>query len=196
MKTQVKVVKADGSIEQYLHTKVLGTVNHALAGAEVYDLEMAEQLTEAVTYYLYHQLGKKLVSSCEIFSMVTAVLASTGYEDAAEYLITSHHRRKVNRSRIEVVPMSVTDLAVARQICEGNGEILRHRWDKSRIVTDLVKKHGIDLHTARTVASLVEEKILQTGLSTIPTSLIEQLVWTDAAAVLNCQNNFQQAATA
>ena len=30
IRTQLKVIKADGSVEEYLHTKVMGSINNAL----------------------------------------------------------------------------------------------------------------------------------------------------------------------
>ena len=41
---QLKVIKADGSSEQYLHTKVIGAVSNALAQADYSDIRLAELL--------------------------------------------------------------------------------------------------------------------------------------------------------
>ena len=53
MQTQLKVKKQDGAIEEYLHTKVMGTISNALASVGEADTFIAEQLAEVVTYYLY-----------------------------------------------------------------------------------------------------------------------------------------------
>ena len=55
MQMQLKVRKEDGSIEEYLHTKVMGTISNALATVGEADIFVAEQLAEVVTYYLYQQ---------------------------------------------------------------------------------------------------------------------------------------------
>jgi hypothetical protein len=52
MDKQLRVVKADGSTEAYLHTKVLGTVNNALTAAGQGDMTLAEHLAEVVTFHL------------------------------------------------------------------------------------------------------------------------------------------------
>ena len=65
------------------------------------------------------------------------------------------------------------------------------RWDKSRIVEDLVTKHDVDRQTARTIASMVEQKIFSMGITLIPASLIKQLVLGDAAAVLRAEQQLQ-----
>ena len=46
---QLKVKKADGSKELYLHTKVLGALAAGLADAGHLEAGVAEQLAEAVT---------------------------------------------------------------------------------------------------------------------------------------------------
>jgi hypothetical protein len=51
--------------------------------------------------------------------------------------------------------------------------------------------YGINRQTARTIASLVEEKVLKIGIRMIPASLIKQLVLGDAAAVLQAQQQLQ-----
>ena len=50
---QIRVIKTDGNTEPYLHTKVLGTFHHALAMADNAPLFAADQMAEAVTFYLY-----------------------------------------------------------------------------------------------------------------------------------------------
>jgi len=90
MNMQLKVVKTDGTVEQYLHTKVIGTISNALALVEQSDVNIAEHLAEVVTYFLYHKQKRRRVTSDEIFSIIKAVLTATNYEDAAVAL--SEHR--------------------------------------------------------------------------------------------------------
>jgi len=40
---QLKVIKADGTLEEYLHTKVIGTINNALASVDESNVFAAEQ---------------------------------------------------------------------------------------------------------------------------------------------------------
>ena len=86
MQTQLKIIKADGSAEEYLHTKVIGAINNALGGIDEPDIYMAEQFAEVVTYYLYHQQNCRSVTSREIFSIIKAVLTTTGYADLERLL--------------------------------------------------------------------------------------------------------------
>jgi transcriptional regulator NrdR family protein len=191
MQTQLKVIKADGGLEEYLHTKVLGTISNALGSVGQADIDVAEQLAEVVTYYLYNGENRRSVTSSEIFSVIKAILAATNYEDAAISLSEHHFERKLKRSRIEVVWVDVQELTDAELLVRGEELGNRCRWDKSRIVGDLVTKYDISRQTARTIASMVEEKIFNIGITLVPASLIKQLVLGDAAALLRAQRQLQ-----
>jgi transcriptional regulator NrdR family protein len=181
---QLKVIKADGSTEEYLHTKVLGTISNALGAVDEGDVFVAEEFSEVVTYYLYHKQEKQKVSSGEIFAMVKAVLTGTGHEAAALALSEHHCLRRLGRARTEVVSLDIEELSDAERLWGDDAEDSRSRWDKSRIAVDLIAKHGLARQAARTIAGLVEEKVLAMGLTQIPASLIRQIVLGDTAAVV------------
>ena len=188
---QLKVIKTDGGVEQYLHTKIIGSISNALSETGRPDIAVAEELSEVVTYFLYNRKNRRTVTSSEILSIIKAVLTATKYEDAAAALSERHFERKIKRSRIEVVSIDVEELADAELLCRNEKTNHRSRWDKSRIVKGLVEKHGVSKQTARTIASMVEEKIFNMGLTQVPSSLIKQLVLGDTAAVLRAQRQLQ-----
>jgi hypothetical protein len=167
---QLKVIKVDGGIEEYLHTKIIGTISNALAGSGHDSMFVAEQLAEAITYYLYNNNSGGAVGSGEIYSMIQAMLSTTGYDDAALVLNNYHYTRELMRHRIEVV--------------NADG---RTSWNKSQIVHDLVSRHDMQRQTARTIASMVEEKVLRIGLGRVPTSLIRELVEIESEAILEAE---------
>ena len=191
MQTQLKVIKADGSLEEYSHTKVIGTINNALGKIEQTDIYFAEQLAEVETYFLYHRQNNRSITSSEIFSIIKAVLTATGYEDAAIGLSEHHFERKLKRSRTEVVSIDIQKLTDAELLVEAEGTNSRCRWDKSRIIKDLVTKYELCQPTARAIASMVEEKIFNLGINLVPSSLIKQLVLGDTATVLRAQQQLQ-----
>ena len=191
MKIQLKVVKANGTIEEYFHTKVIGTIGNAFGLVGQPDISVAEELAEAVTYFLYRRQNRRSVTSDEIFSIIKAVLAATRYEEAAAALSEHRYQRRLKRSRIEVVSVDVQELADAERLSETPGPGDRDPWDKSRIVEDLVAKHNICRQTTRTIASMVEQKIFAMGLTLVPASLVKQLVLGDTAAVLRAERQLQ-----
>lgn len=193
MRTQLKVIKADGSLEEYSHTKVIGTINNALCKIGQADVYIAEQLAEVVTYFLYHRQNRRTAPSSEIFSIIKAVLSAVNYDEAAIGLTEYHFQRRLKRSRTEVVPIDIQELTDAEQLTDTETIDNRCRWDKSRIVEDLVIKYNLTTSTARTIASMVEEKIFNMGINLVPSSLIKQLVLGDTATVLRAQEQLQTA---
>jgi len=191
MQTQLKVIKEDGSIEEYLHTKVMGTISNALASIDQADMYLAEQLAEVVTYYLYHRQDRRDATSSEIFSIIKAVLTATGHEEAAIALSEYHFERRVKRSRIQVASVDVRELMDAELLARADDTDGKCRWDKSIIVRGLAAKHGIPQQTARTIASMVEEKVFRMGVTVVPASLVKQIVLGDAAAILRAQEQLQ-----
>ncbi len=180
---QLKVIKADGSVERYLHTKVIGTFSNALASVDQPNIFAAEQFADAVTFHLYRKRDAVIVTSEEIHLMVQAVLAATGYQNASCALNGHHLNRRLKRNRIEVIDDDENDAdRTDAAIC---------RWDKSRIVNDLMQKNALDRHIARAIASAVEEKVLNMGITRIRHSLIRVLVQTDTETMLNAQKQLQ-----
>lgn len=185
----LKVIKSDGSIEGYLHTKIVGTINNAMSSAGQADITVAQELAEAVTYFLHQKNNSRFAAASEIFSIIEAVLAATGYEEAAAALSEHHFMRKLRRSRIEVVSADVQDLTDAQAICSAAAE--KTRWNKSKIVEDLITEYDVPRPTARVIASMVEEKVFDMGATLVPASLVKQLVLNNAAAVLHAQRQLQ-----
>jgi hypothetical protein len=188
---RVTVVKSDGTREEYFHTKVVGTIANALGATGQADIAVAEELAEAVTFFLHHSGKHRSASTSEILSIIETALAGTGYVQEAIALSEHHFERKLRRSRVEVVSGKPGGLADAEHLYKDNTRQVKSRWDKSRIVEDLVGRQGLDRPTARTIASMVEEKVFNMGLSVVPAGLVEQLVLNDAAAILNAQQQLQ-----
>jgi transcriptional regulator NrdR family protein len=187
MNKQLQVIKADGTTEEYLHTKVIGTINNALAAAGRPDMTMAEDLAEVVTYYLYRQPQQRQVGSNEILAMIKAVLVSTGHETAAAALGDHVLDRRLKRARTEVLAIDVQDFHDVENLSRTRDTPQRLPWDKAKIVYDLTVESGLSRQTARAIAALVEERIFKMGMSRVPRSLIKQLVLGEAAAMLRAQ---------
>lgn len=191
MNKQLHVVKADGTTEEYLHTKVIGTINNALSAAGRPDIAMAEDLAEVVTYYLYKKQDQRQVSSGEILAMIKAVLTSTGHEAAAVALGEHAIGRRLRRARTEVLAVNVQDFRDVEELHRLRQSPQRMPWDKSRIVCDLTTEAGMSRQTARAVASVVEERVFNMGMTLVPRSLVKQLVLGEAAAMLRAQKELQ-----
>ncbi len=190
---KLTVLKTDGTKEPYLHTKVMGSIANALGTAGQSDITAAGELAEAVTFFLYRNATNRAISTSEILSVIEAVLAGTGFDEAAVALSEHHFERKLKRCRIEVVRGRAGELSEVDDHHTDHSEQLKSRWNKSRIVEYLLTKHNLSRQIARTIASMVEEKVFSMGMPVVPAGLVEQLVLNDAAAVLRAQNQMQTA---
>lgn len=191
MRKQLQVLKIDGTTEEYIHTKVVGTINNALTAAGGPDMMMAEDLAEVVTFYLYRKQDQREVSSSEILSMIKAVLVSTGFEPAAAALGEHAIERRLNRARTEILAVEVRDFADVERLGRTRQSPERIPWDKARIIDELTLESGLSRQIARVVAAMVEERIFRMGMTQVPQSLLRQLVLGEAATVLRAHRELQ-----
>jgi hypothetical protein len=188
---QLKVIKADGTEEGYLHTKVLATLVNAFAEPAENNTSVARELAEAVTFYLYSKYGRNKITSSEILSITQAVLSSTGHNDAAANLAEHHYRRSLLRARVEITKSDIQKISDAVKRQQGSAVQPTSCWNKSKIINDLVTECNLDSATARTVASMVEEKILASGFRCMPSAFIRFLVLLQTQAILSAQQQLQ-----
>lgn len=186
---QLAVIKADGTQEEYLHTKVMACLVNSFGCVDEGYVSAASELAETVTFYLYNQHNDDSISSGEIFSIILAVLSSTGYGFAAENLSTHNQRRNLLRTRIEVTKFNTESDGF--EFC---GET--YCWNKSKIVHDLQIECKLDVATARMIASMVEEKIINSGIRNFTTDFIKFLVISQTQAIISAQQQLKISAKA
>ncbi len=170
-------MKSDATIEKYKHTKVLASLNHALVLIDQPNVFAAEQFADAITYYFYRDKHASIISTDDIHLMILSVLNATGYGNAAQALTDHRLERRLKRNRLEVTNPH------ARA-----PHNIPHRWDKSRIVQDLVYSRGIEMDLARAIAAGVEEKVLNMELSEVSTDLVNEVVKAETAAMLRAKD--------
>jgi len=181
---QVRVIKADGSKESYLHTKIIRTLSRVIDIDFEGSICLAEELAEALTYYIYSYTKTDLIYSYNIHSMLLAMITDTGYENYGSALQEHHINRVALRKRIEVVTID-DPFEAGIGFCDPNER--SSRWNKSIIVNCLESIYGLEHYIARTIAGEVEGKVLHLGTYKISRSLIKQLVISEASAMLNAQ---------
>ncbi len=171
---QIRVLKADGQTEPYLHTKVLGTFHHALTAVGDAPLFAADQMAEAVTFYLYRQKESGQIAADAIHLMIESVLSATGFANAADAL--NHYRltRRLKRRRIEV-------------LADPDDHEPTAEWNKSRLAASLSRNGDIDALTARAIAAAVEEKVIAMNITRLRKSLLRQLIAGDVESYLDAR---------
>jgi hypothetical protein len=193
---QLRVIKADGTEEEYLHTKVIATFINAFAVPAEKNTAIAQQLAEAVTFYLYNKHGSNKIASNEISSIIKAVLSSTGFDNAADFLAEHHQRRNLLRARVQVVKVDMEKISPDTPLLQIDRCGPADPWNKSKIIDNLVNKHNLQPDMARTVASLVEEKILNSGFRLVPAGFIRFLAIWQAQTILSAQQQVNTCQTA
>ncbi len=186
---QLKVIKADGTEEGYLHTKVLAAFVNAFA--QPADTSVARELAEAVTFYLYGKYGSNKITSNAILSIIQAVLSSTGHDVAAVNLAEYHYKRDLLRTRLKVIKSDIKKFSDAVRLRRSTAIQPEDCWNKSKIINDLITEYNLDRTTARTVASMVEEKILAAGFRCVPADFIRFLVLFQTQAIFSAQQQLQ-----
>ncbi|MDD5134389.1 MAG: hypothetical protein PHP01_03135 [Phycisphaerae bacterium] len=188
---QLKVVKADGTQEEYLHTKVIASFVNALAEPGRDSIALACELAETVTFYLYNRPASNSITSNEIFSMILAALLSTGYGCAAENLAAHHQRRNLLRARVEVIKFDAKKYPANSMPQQFENPDLADGWNKSKIIKDLRAEYKLDAASARMIASMVEEKILNSSLCSLTADFVKFLVISQTQAVLSAQQQLK-----
>jgi transcriptional regulator NrdR family protein len=184
---QLRVIKADDTEEEYLHTKVIATFINAFGAPSEKNTATAQQLAEAVTFYLYNKHGSHKITSSEISSIIKAVLTSTGFDNAADFLSEHHQRRNLLRARVQVIKVDMEKISPDTPLRQIDRCGPADPWNKSKIIHNLVNKYNLQPAMARTVASLVEEKILNSGFRLVPTGFIRFLVLWQMQTILSAQ---------
>jgi hypothetical protein len=170
------VTKSDGSIEVYLHTKVMCSIAAALGESGNCREGLTDYLAEAVTEYVLRRYSCATIGTDEIHAMIEVVLSETGYVEAALCLHNHRLTRGIKRSRIEVVYNHRSDRGGSGDNDAGFESYTVRPWNKSVIVQALGGESELPRGVARTVAGAVEEKVLLMGCRRVRSSLIRELV--------------------
>ncbi len=174
-----QIRKRDGRIMPYDQVKIADAIWKAAQAVGSGERFVAEELAGAVTDYLDRHFEGDTPGIEDIQDIVEKVLMETGQARTAKAYILYREKRARARRAMRVRKAArrragnSTDLALL--VDTGSKDALV-AWDKGRIVEALEQEAGLDLRTARKVASAVEAKVLASGISRISTGLIRELV--------------------
>ena len=174
-----QVCKRDGRVVPFDQTKIADAIFKAAQAVGGQDRQMADELAAVVALFIERNFEGGVVPGIEeIQDLVEKVLIETGHARTAKAYILYRDKRARMREAIRVRKRvrhngSSTDLSLL--VDPGTrDEILP--WDKSKIALALEKEADVDLVLAAEIASAVERKVFDSGLTRISTSLIRELV--------------------
>jgi len=175
----IKMVrKRDGRVVPYDESKIADAIFKAAQSVGGQDRLLAEELAKAVTFYLERHRETEIPDIEEIQDAVEKVLIETGHAKTAKAFILYRDWKTRIREQLRVRKqvregISSTDISL---LVAGSTKDEVMPWDKNKITQALVKEAGLPEAVAASVASAVEEKIFNSGLTQVSTGLIRELV--------------------
>ncbi len=172
------VQKRDGRQVPFDKRKIAEAIFKAARAVNGEDRLLAEELSEAVTLFLQKKYAGQSPNIEDIQDIVEKVLMETGHAKTAKVYILYRNERTRQRESLKVrkevrLSGSTTDLSLL-VFPSSRDEIMP--WNKDYIAQALMKEAGVPGKIAAEIAAAVEQKIFQSGLKQISTSLIRELV--------------------
>jgi len=174
------VRKRDGRVVPYDESKVADAIFKAAAAVGGHDRELAEELAAAVTLVLEQRFDAPdaIPTVEDVGDTIERVLIQTGHPTTAKAFILYRERRRRIRETLKVRKQrslfaNSTDLSL---LVAPTTRDQVHPWNKRRIVEQLIAEAELSEKTAEEIADAVEDRILASGLKSISTDMIRELV--------------------
>jgi anaerobic ribonucleoside-triphosphate reductase len=186
--------KRDGSIVPFRRGKIETAILRAAeAVSRAEETAVDASLPGRVTDIVLHQLGdpssayfvvpddqsRRIPNIEDVQDVVEIVLSDEKCSSIVAAYKRYRKQRELARERIRVrdAKRGVTDVTDASLLLvESATSNVTLPWDRKRIATQLIDRVGLPVETATSVAKAVENHIIATGVKTIGTTLIRELV--------------------
>ncbi|MFO7957624.1 MAG: anaerobic ribonucleoside-triphosphate reductase [Candidatus Brocadiia bacterium] len=173
-----RVRKRSGKLVPFDESKIANAIFKAAQAVGGDDRMLAEELASMVTMMLERNHNGSPPDIEEIQDTVEKVLIETGHARTAKAYILYRDRRARIRQSLQVrkpVRKSGNSTDIALLVNTETQDQLAE-WDKTKIANALEVEADLARRTAREIASAVEERVMDSGLTRISTSLIRELV--------------------
>jgi len=174
-----QVKKRSGRTVPFDQSKIADAIFKAAQAVGGADRELAEELADVVVLFLEKQHGPDGIPTIEeIQDMVEKVLIETGHAKTAKAYILYRERRSRIRETMKVRKKLVekhdsTDISLLVDPATRD-EVTP--WNKEHIALALEKEADVPPDLAREIASVVERRVIASGMKRISTSLVRELV--------------------
>ncbi|MBN1256696.1 MAG: hypothetical protein JXA52_03205, partial [Planctomycetes bacterium] len=172
------VRKRDGRVVPFDEKKIVDAIFSAARAVGGEDIHLAEELAGVVKLFLDKRFVEEVPEIEDIQDMVEKVLIETGHAKTAKAYILYRQKRAEARDHTRVRKQirqerSSTDLHL---MVDPGSRAEYFSWDKPRIAKALSTEADLSADEAADIASVVEKRIINSGLSRISTNLIRELV--------------------
>ena len=172
------VVKRDGQTVPFDQSKIAGAIFKAAQAVGGQDRVLADELAAMVTMFLERNFDERPPHIEEIQDTVEKVLIETGHAKTAKAFILYRDKCARIRQGLQVrKPVrsanNSTDIAL---LVNTDTQDRLGEWDKHMIARALEVEADVAPELAREIASTVERRVMDSGMTRISTSLIRELV--------------------
>lgn len=178
MSNILHIVKRDGRLAPFNKEKIAQAIFKAAKAVGGEDRQLADELASVVVMLLEKSFGEGNNPTIEqIQDMVEKTLIETGHAKTAKAFILYRDRRSEQRAETRVRKDvsgggNSTDIHL---LVDPGSKAEYFEWDKNRISQALVKEAGIEQGEADEIASIVEKRVLRSGMKHISSTLIREL---------------------
>ncbi|MEO0074908.1 MAG: anaerobic ribonucleoside-triphosphate reductase [candidate division WOR-3 bacterium] len=173
------VEKRDGQIHEFNKEKITAAIFKAARAVGGENRKIAEALADKVVAYLIDKYKnvEKIPFVEEIQDAIEKVLIEEGHAKTAKAFIlyrekrTQLRKKKVLEKKIAIAPEATEYALFVRTSDE---RILQ--WDRTRIISALIKEANLSPSLADKIASEVEDFVVNANIKTLTSSLIREIV--------------------
>lgn len=173
-----KVQKRDGKLVSFDEGKIAGAIFKAAKAVGGEDMSIAEELAGVVGLFLQKRFSDKIPSIEDIQDLVEEILIKNGHAKTAKaYILYREERANIRKSlRVRKQTQKSTDTTDFALMVETATKDESFSWDRRKIEIALEKEADMPEDVAREIANIVENRVFNSGLGRITTSLIRELV--------------------
>jgi ribonucleoside-triphosphate reductase len=166
-----RVRKRDGRVVPFDARRIADAIFRAAQSVGGEDRFLSEELAGVVGLYLERTHAGRVPRVEDVQDAVERVLVETGHGKTAKAFALHRRRRAEARGAV-----TVTGPDAALPLVGSDASDAVARWSKARIASALVAEARLDPAEADEVARAVEGRVLASGVSRVPSSLVRALV--------------------
>jgi len=175
----VKLIrKRDGRMENFSEEKISEAIFSAAQSVGGEDRKLADELAGVVRLFLEKRFKDGIPTIEEIQDMVEKVLIETGHAKTAKAYILYRQRRTEARMRMKVRKeiQEMKNSTDVQLLVDPGSKAEYFSWDKARIAQALEVEAELAQEEAWEIASIVERRVFNSGITRISTNLVRELV--------------------
>ena len=172
------VKKRDGKIVTFDKERIADAIFKAAKAVGGEDQATADSLANDVTEFIKAKFGSRIPTIEDIQDCVEKVLIEKGHAKTAKSFILYRDRRAKMRAKLKVrKPMKeATDSTDLSLLVAPTTKDTLLGWDREKIIESLEKEAELSRELAEKIALNVEERIINSGIKQVSTSLIRELI--------------------